>query len=307
MKSDLVISLESQLPVTLSDFETVLTNNKVSYAQEAGFALQLLSGNNFLGDTARKNPQSLRDAIINVAAIGTTLNPAEKKAYLVPRKGVVCLDLSYRGLADLAVDSGAAEWVDAKIVYANDEYQSAGLGELPIHKPANPFQGNRGEMIGVYAAAKRMDGTYAVTEMDMKQINAIKGRSESGKKGMGPWSTDFEQMVLKTPMKNVVKRLQGVNKRIDNAIDMLNRQGEGIDFSNEIKSHPRDVNASQQAQKMVSDLLSMNNMEWEQYGPVANAIGANVESISDLTELQCGKLIGMLEIRYKKMQERAAQ
>jgi recombination protein RecT len=38
-----------------------------------------------------------------VAAIGITLNPASKLAYLVPRDGMVCLDISYMGLLHRAV------------------------------------------------------------------------------------------------------------------------------------------------------------------------------------------------------------
>ncbi len=302
MQNQLITNLESQLPVTQKDFEAVSTDNKITFAQEAGFSLQLLGANDFLGRVARQNPQSLRDAIINVAAIGTTLNPAEKKAYLVPRKGTVCLDLSYRGLADLAVASGACEWVDAKLVYFNDEYVSGGMGELPTHKPANPFKGDRGELVGVYAAAKRKDNTYAVREMDMKQINAIKARSESGKKNMGPWKTDYNEMVLKTPVKAVVKMLQGTNTRIDNAINMLNNNGEGVDFNSETKPHVKDVNASKEAQQMVTDLLNQVDMEWEPNGAIANAINSPAQTVSELTELECGKVIGLLEMKIKNMQ-----
>jgi len=303
MKTEIQViqQIESMLPVKMSEFDAVCVDDKINFAKEAGFALQLLGANKFLGDTARNNAQSLRDAILNVAAIGTTLNPAEKKAYLVPRKGVVCLDLSYRGLADLAVESGACEWIDAKLVYANDEYQSGGIGEKPYHKPANPYTGQRGTMVGVYAVAKRKDGSYAVREMDMQQINAIKARSESGKKGMGPWSTDFNEMVLKTPVKAVVKMLQGTSKRIDNAINMLNQQGEGIDFSSEQRSNPRDVNCSQKAQAQITELLNSCGMEIQDVPASAMGRSSPVYTSEELSELEAGQLIAMLRIRVNKM------
>lgn len=296
----IIQNLESRLPVRADEFDQVRSDDKINFAQEAGFALQILGGNSYLDGIARKNPESLRNAIINVAAIGTTLNPAEKKAYLVPRGGVVCLDISYRGLADLAVDSGAAEWVDAKLVYANDEYQAAGMGQLPHHRPANPFTGGRGELVGVYAAAKRKDGTYAVKEMDMAAINAIKNRSESGKKGNGPWKTDFEAMMLKTPMKAVVKYLQGTNKRIDAAIEMLNRQGEGIDFASEQRASPRDINCDQQAQGMINELLNTIGMQFSQV-PIHMITKNTVTEVSDLTQLEAGQLIAMLRNRAAKL------
>ncbi|WP_372943952.1 recombinase RecT [Shewanella sp.] len=297
----IIQNLEQRLPVRYDEFNDVRTDDKISFAQEAGFALQLLGNDSYLDGIARKNPESLRNAIINVASIGVTLNPAEKKAYLVPRGGAVCLDVSYRGLADLAVDSGAAVWVDAKLVYANDEYQPAGMGELPYHKPANPFlPSGKGNLIGVYAAAKRPDGTYAVKEMDMDQINAIKGRSESGKKGNGPWKTDFEEMVLKTPMKSVVKRLQGTNKRIDNAIDLLNRQGEGIDFASEQKANPRDLNCDASAQAQINDYLQQLGMTFDQL-PLQMVTQNAVSSPADLTQLEAGQLIYMLRSRVNKL------
>lgn len=296
----LIQNLEASLPVSSSDFMAVSTCKEITYAQEAGFALQVLRGNSYLDGIARKNPESLRSALINIAAIGTTLNPAEKKAYLVPRGGAVCLDISYRGLADIAVSSGACEWIDAKLVYANDEYHSGGMGELPIHKPANPFTGERGALVGVYAAAKRSDGSFAVKEMNMQQINAIKGRSESGKKGNGPWSTDFEEMCLKTPVKNIVKRLQGTNKRIDAAIHMLNQQGEGIDFVSEQRAAPRDMNCSADAQSQISSLLQRCGIAFADI-PLRMITEKQVGSPDELSELEAGQLIAMLKQRANKM------
>lgn len=293
-------NLESQLPVSSAEFEAASVDNRVSYVAEAGYAMQLLRNNSYLDGIARKNIQSLRDAIINIAAIGTTLNPAEKKAYLVPRGGSVCLDISYRGLADIAVNSGACEWIEPKLVYENDEYTPGGLGELPIHKPANPFKGGQGKLIGVYAAAKRHDGSYAVSELNMNQVNSIKARSESGKKNKGPWSTDFYEMVKKTAVKNVVKKLQGCSARVDAAIHMLNQQGEGIDFNNEHRQQPKDVNCSAEAKAAINDLLKQVGMNYEDV-PI-HVVGAEAgTALEDLTEFEAGKLTSMLETKLRAM------
>jgi len=299
--SNLVVQqLEAQLPVRMEEFEQASSSKNINFTAEAGFALQLLSSNSYLGGIAQRNPNSLRAAIINVAAIGTTLNPAEKKAFLVPRGGAVCLDISYRGLADIAVTSGAAEWVDVKLVYANDEYQSGGMGELPHHKPANPFNGGAGELIGVYAVAKRKDGSFAVREMSMEQVNAIKARSESGKKGNGPWKTDFLEMVRKTPVKAVVKMLQGTNSRIDSAIQMLNQQGEGIDFASEKKANPRDLNCDSGAQSAINALLQQCGLQLNQI-PMQMITSNHIESVADLTQLEAGQLIAMLKMKLNTM------
>ncbi|EON5390422.1 recombinase RecT, partial [Escherichia coli] len=67
----------------------------LTWAKESQFAIQQFQKNDFLAKTAQANLPSARNAIINVAAIGITLNPSSKLAYLVPRGGAVCLDISY--------------------------------------------------------------------------------------------------------------------------------------------------------------------------------------------------------------------
>ena len=87
------------------------------FKSECLFAKQQITKESFTLDTAVNNPASLRSAILNVAAIGISLNPSLAHAYLVPRDGAICLDISYRGLVKLATDAGAIEWAKAVLVY----------------------------------------------------------------------------------------------------------------------------------------------------------------------------------------------
>jgi len=302
--STAVATIESWIGPIASDFSASLSDDKINLASEAGFAVQIISSNSYAMGIAQKNSQSLRNAVINVAALGVSLNPAEKKAYLVPRGGAICLDISYRGLAQIAVDSGAAEWVEAKVVYSNDDYQPQGIGKMPLHRPANPFNGSKGDIVGVYAVAKRPDGSYCVRELDMQRINAIKARSESAKRGGGPWATDYEEMILKTGLKAVVKQLQGTSKRIDAAIELLN-QHEGIDFKSEEKRTMRDINASQDVQARVVALVDDNGLAWDAFaaGPIVSIIGHAVESVEELSMVEAGQVIAMLEMRLQKVRK----
>ena len=70
--------------------EMDIANGRIlDFTQECLFARQQLLKNNFTLDTAAKNPNSLQAAILNVAAIGVSLNPALSHAYLVPRDGAI--------------------------------------------------------------------------------------------------------------------------------------------------------------------------------------------------------------------------
>ena len=86
-----------------AQFDSVLVDKSINFEREAGFALQLLEVNDYALRIAMGNRQSVINAITNIAAIGISLNPAKKQAYLVPRDGKICLDISWMGLIDLAV------------------------------------------------------------------------------------------------------------------------------------------------------------------------------------------------------------
>lgn len=204
-------------------------NNLVNYDKESMFAMQAIKNNDYLMKIANDAPSSLRDAVINVAAIGLSLNPAEKLAYLVPRKGRACLDVSYMGLIRLATDTGSIMWARAELVYENDEFTYKGATEKPDFSTPTPF--NRGDVIGVYCVAKTKEGDYLSGIMSIDEVYDIRNRSEAYKKGYGPWVTDEGEMIKKTIIKRESKTWPKTDKteRFDHAIEVINEH-EGIDF-----------------------------------------------------------------------------
>ncbi len=202
----------------------------MSYQAEISFAMQSLMANEYLYEIAQRNPQSLKSAISNVAAIGLTLNPAEKQAYLLPRDGVVCLDPSYVGLIRLATDSGSIKWVQANIVHEGDEFIDNGAGEKPTHS-YKAFAKDRGDMVGVYSVAKTDDGDYLTTIMTMEELINIRDRSELWKKKKkGPWLTDFNEQAKKTVIRRAFKTWPRsvVGDRMALAVDISN-ENEGFE------------------------------------------------------------------------------
>jgi len=198
------------------------------YPAERGYTVQILKGNDFLKGIAEKNPQSLQQALVNVAAIGLSLSPAEKLAYLIPRKGKVCLDISYMGMCRIATNSGSIKWIQADLVYSNDKFTHKGAGERPEHE-FDPFASvaDRGDFRGGYCIAKTADGDYLTTMMSAEDIMSIKERSESGKRGNGPWMSDFGQMAKKT----VVRRAFNMWPRTDQ--HQLERMSLAVQISND--------------------------------------------------------------------------
>lgn len=215
------------------DFQQLAkAHNAVHWDAEKNYAIQQLYKNDFAVQVAQKNPVSVQNAVRNVAAIGLTLNPALKYAYLVPRDGAICLDVSYMGLMHLAQDTGSIMWAQCKIVHENDQYQNKGASKEPDHH-YSPFS-DRGVIVGAYCTAKTVDGDYLTHEMPIADIYAIRDRSAAWKKKQsGPWKTDEKEMIKKTVVKQASKYWPKV-ERLHEAIEMVNNEsGEGIDFEAE--------------------------------------------------------------------------
>lgn len=217
MSMDIVQFVKQQETLFLG----ALTDQAVTWAKESQFAIQLFQKNDYLAKTAIGNPTSAQNAIINVAAIGITLNPASKLAYLVPRDGMVCLDISYMGLLHLAQAAGCILWGQCKLVYANDTYESNGLDKAPTHK-YNAF-GDRGAVVGGYCTVKTPGGDYLTEEMSLAEIKATEATSKAKN---GPWKNFWEEMARKTIVKRASKYWPRA-ERLDNAIHVIN-EDEGI-------------------------------------------------------------------------------
>lgn len=211
----------------------------MKFDAEKGFAIQLMENNPWLKTVATNNPASLLQAVTNVAAIGLSLNPAEKQAYLITRnvkvgdryQQRVFLEPSYMGLCKLATDSGSIDWVQARAVYKEDTFVDNGPGEKPTHTyEAFAKPEDRGEFVGVFCMAKTATGDYLTTIMPAEKVYSIRDRSEAykafkeKKKGNGgPWVTDFIEMAKKSCVREGFKMWPRTDKnRMAAAVDLSN-------------------------------------------------------------------------------------
>ena len=233
--SNQITTIDQLVYSVQTSFEAVQVDKGIGFAREAEFAIQILSGNDFARQIAMSNKQSVVDAITNISAIGITLNPAEKKAYLVPRKGGICLAISHIGLLHLAIESGSIRWGQARLVYEKDHFELNGLDKQPTHT-FQPFSKDRGEIVGVYVSVKTADGDYLTEAMSTEEVNAIRDRSDAwkawiGKKKSCPWVTDWGEMAKKTAVHRGHKYWPK-SERLDKALHYLNNDGgEGISMN----------------------------------------------------------------------------
>jgi recombination protein RecT len=232
-----IAEIKKEIFLFKSKFEAVLSDHSISFEREAAFAVQAIMKNPYLRGAALTNRQSVINSIQQIAAIGISLNPAKKHAYLIPRDGEVCLDISYMGLSFLATSTGCILWERTKIVRQNDVFELNGLDIEPTHK-YSPFapEKERGEIVGVYTVIKTPLGDYLTHDMGIEKVYRIRERSPSfsSKKGhSGPWVTDPEEMIKKTCIKQASKSWPSKSERLEKAIHYLdNEGGQGILLEN---------------------------------------------------------------------------
>lgn len=212
-----------------SGFEKIAQKTQlVRWEEESQFALQAVKRNPKLQEC---EPYTVQDAIINVAAVGLTLNPAHGYAYLVPEAIKVVqngkeqwvqhchLRVSFKGLIKIATDSGVIEWIAADVVKKNDNFTFRGKWELPIHE-MDPFSEDRGKSVGVYCVAKMHDGQCIVEvapwEEVLKAKNAAKTRAVWDK-----WEDEMaKKFIIKRASKQWPKTDQA--ERISTAVEVIN-------------------------------------------------------------------------------------
>lgn len=198
------------------------SGNAVTWQKEASFALQAIEKSEYL---QKAKPSSIRNAVVNVASVGLSLNPAQKLAYLVPRDGLCCLDISYIGLTKIATDSGSVLVVKAECVRKNDEFEYMGPFERPTHK-FNPFASTetRGEVIGAYTIAKLANGETLIETLSLEEINKIRATSKA--KNSPAWNEWFDEMAKKSVIKRAYK-MWPTTDRLSKAVEVINEH-EGL-------------------------------------------------------------------------------
>ena len=288
------------------EFNQLAGHGAVVFKREAHFAVQILKNNSYLLGMASKNQDSLKNAIINVAAIGLSLSPVEKLAYLVPRGSAVCLDVSYFGLIKVATESKSIKWAVAELVHENDVFMLKGQGLPPTHE-YKPFDSNRGKIIGAYSLAKTFNDEYLTTVMSIDEVYKIRARSEAYKKGMGPWITDEGEMIKKTVIRRGSKfwpKTSTINDRFNHAIAAL-EESSILDQAHEEKDVTETDDTSALVEEAKNLLVALEREEESYVKHLSRVHRREIKLISDLTKAEIEQSLAELWDLHNKMKEKA--
>lgn len=262
----------------------VADGSLVTYQREASFAMQAVMNSDYLQKCSH---DSIRNAVVNVANVGLSLSPTLKLAYLVPRDGKACLDISYIGLVKIATDSGSVSAAHATVVRANDNFEYIDAFTMPRHK-FDPFATveDRGDIVGVYAVAKFSNGITQIETMSLAEVEKI--RSKSKAKDSPAWRDWFEEMARKSVVKRASK-MWPRTERLSKAVQILD-QHEGAEHINTIEHEP-EVNIDEMRDALAA---AQNRLK---------RLLASVEAAPDTAALEHIWKEGVKELRAVKDKE----
>jgi recombination protein RecT len=151
---------------------------------------------------ARCNEGKFWLAVSEVAAMNLTIGV--RGAYLVPYKTEVQVIISPHGLVELAFRHPLVRSVQARVVRAGEAFRVEYAPDAVVqHEPR--LSGSPGDLVGCYAIIDLATGGRVVEYMTRDEVLAIRQRSQSARKGEGPWITDEAEMWRKTVLKRAMK------------------------------------------------------------------------------------------------------
>jgi recombination protein RecT len=185
--------------------------NEENALSELGFAMQVLQNSRTLQGC---DPQSILNAVVNVARTSVTLNPVMRLAYLVPRKGKCVLDFSYMGLVAMLRDNNCIKSISAHIVYEDEEFDYDVAYNKITHKPSYAKTEEQHKLrgrIGCYSRATLPNGEVVFEFMPMWEIDKVKSLSLGSSDKFSAWQTWEEEMIKKVVIKRHFKMLISLN------------------------------------------------------------------------------------------------
>lgn len=281
-----VVNSELKSPDVYNKIQEMLGRKPDSYITSV---MQVLSSNALL---AGVNADSITGAVFTACAMNLPLNNNLGLAYIVPFKGAAQLQISYKGLIQLAQRTGQIKSINAIAVYdtdTNDSVRDRLTSLLP--------QKTTGNVIGYTARLETITGFTAHVTMTSDELwehankysQTYKSAQSQGK-SYSVWHQNFDAMAKKTVIKALMKYCP-LSVELQTALQadqgVVGRDGEISYPDNEIKDvspQARELNEDEFS-RMVNAIKSKNLKKED----------ALNESLYKLTEFQY-ETVNMIEV-----------
>lgn len=215
-------------PAVIDKFTNLLGENRSK--QFATSILQVTSQNNLL---INASTESIYQAALVAAMLDLPILTSIGHAYIVPYKGKAQFQIGWKGLVQLALRSGQYEKINVIPVYSS---QFKSFNALSEELNADFSQPENNEIVG-YVAYFRLWSGFNKTLYWSKEKAKSHGLtySQTYKKGVGNWVTDFDSQALKTVLKQILSKWGPLSMEMQTAISadqavVLNAENNEFDY-----------------------------------------------------------------------------
>lgn len=184
----------------------------------------------------------------------------------------------YKGLIQIAYQSGQVRFIDAQLVYQEDTYEYE-LGTSPFVKHRPCLSGERGQLLFGYGIVLLTGSNLPKIEiMTDAELEAIHQRSKAA--SQGPWVTDPSEMKRKTLIKRILKYIP-TNPNVDKALEIDNQEDSE---SKHVDSSVLDESVDRNTGEVLTDVPGFSQT---QQPPAANVAGDSEPQKRDLINQIC--------------------
>lgn len=227
-----------------SKFRHVQTDNNLKWSVERQHAVAVINKSK---DLKQCTPDSLGAAVLQAASMGLSLNPIMQHCYLIPRRErgkkqgesweqynkanvpfIATATPSYRGMAHLAVKSGAVLDIAAEIVFQADLFEYYGPTEKPLYQLNIKGSHLEKDALFVFAIARLQNDLVRSAYMDRDTVQRIRKMSEVPNGIMWHPEKMWTEGYKKAIIKRMFKTLPINSPSLVNAIDLSNNHDGAI-------------------------------------------------------------------------------
>lgn len=165
-------------------------------------------------------PESLLECVIKAAECGFEIGGPDDHCYLIPYGKQAQLQAGWKGMIFRLVQAHAASHIFADLVREGDEFRViSGTKRELVHIPAE----KRGKILKAYAVAILPNGIADFEVFEPDDIDAIEKAALriSGGKPSPAWQSFRGEMIKKSVIKRLGKRLQGDRRASPDELDRL--------------------------------------------------------------------------------------
>lgn len=184
------------------------------------------------------SPQQVVVEALKAATLKLPINKALGFAYLVPFKKTPTFILGYKGYIQLAMRTGFYKFLNADVVYEG-EYK--GLNKLTGEVDLTGEAKNE-KAIGYFAYMEMLNGFKKTVYWSHDKVLAhAKRYSKSFGNSSSAWQTSFDEMALKTVVRNLLSKFGYLSVEMMNAVaNDIAAEDQEASATSEIKMNAND-------------------------------------------------------------------